>query len=447
MLRRLGTIDAALIVMGGILGSGIFLNPAVVAGYVRSGPLSTITWIAGGCIALAGAGVFAELAARRPQNGGFYAYLRDAFHPAVAFVYGWTLLLVAQSGGMAAGAVTFALYAAPLLHLPVPTGTLAAAIIVLFTIVNCFGVRQGALTQHTFMALNALMLLAVAGFAFFAHGHATTVAMTPVPPGQLAGAIGLALVAVLFAYDGWHTATFVSAELHEPERTLPRGIAIGVVAVVALYLLGNWAFLHGLGVAGLARSQTPATDIAALAFGPVAGGIVATLVALATTSTLSQQILVSPRVYHQMAEDGAFFRVFSYIDPRTRVPVIAILAQGTTAALVAISGTYQQILNYVESVDFVFFGLAAIALFIFRRRDGNAPVRFRLPGYPYTNAIFLVVAWAIVVNVAITSPRDTLVGLGIMLLGLPVYWLFTLNRRRLRPTVPAEFAARSRQDP
>lgn len=448
MLRRLGSIDAALIVMGGILGSGIFLNPAIVAGYLHSGPLSTLTWIAGGAIALLGAGVFAELAARRPDNGGFYAYLRDAFHPAVAFVYGWTLLLVAQSGGMAAGAVTFALYIIPVLHLTVGSGELAAGIIVLFTLVNCFGVRQGALTQHLFMAMNAGMLLVIAVLAFVAHAHpasaAATASVAPVAPRQLAGAFGLALVAVLFAYDGWHSASFVSAELRDPRRTLPRGLTIGVIAVVALYLLGNWAFLHGLGVAALGRTQTPATDIAAAALGPAGGAVIATLVAIATMSTLAQQILVSPRVYHQMAEDGAFFRIFGYIAPRSRVPVVAIAAQGFTAAVVALSGSYAQILNYVESVDFVFFGLAAIALFIFRKRDGKRRAAYMLPGFPYTNAIFLVVAWAIVADVAITAPRDTLVGLGIMLLGVPAYWLFT---RRARPTPNAESADRLRSDP
>jgi basic amino acid/polyamine antiporter, APA family len=388
MDRRLGAFDAALIVMGGILGSGIFLNPSIVAGYLHDARLATLTWIAGGAIALLGAALFAELAARRPSNGGFYAYLRDAFHPAVAFVYGWTLLLVAQSGGMAAGAVTFAIYVVPALHLPVSTGVLGAAIIVLFTLVNCFGVRQGALTQHLFMGLNAAMIVLIAILALLphhAHGAAT---LTPIAPVQLPGAIGLALIAVLFAYDGWHSASFVSAELRDPQRTLPRGLTIGVIAVVVLYLLANWAFVHGLGIAALARTQTPASDLAAIVLGPIGATIVTALVAVATMSTLAQQILVSPRVYHQMSADGTFFKAFGYIDPRSHVPVVAILAQGATAAIVALSGTYAQILNYVESVDFVFFGLAAIALFVFRRRDGGAAPAFRMPLHPWSTGSF-----------------------------------------------------------
>ena len=414
--------------MGGIVGSGIFLNPAIVAGELHSARAAIAAWIVGGLIALLGAGLFAELAARRPSNGGFYAYLRDAFHPSVAFVYGWTLLLVAQSGGIAAGAVTFAIYVVPALGWHVSTGVVAAVIIALFTGVNCIGVRQGATTQHLFMGLNVAMIVLIAILAFgFAHpAHAA--ALPPVPPTALLGAMGLALVAVMFAYDGWHTASFVSAEMRNPQRSLPRGLYIGVIAVVALYLIANVAFVHGLGLAALARSQTPAADLASLTLGPVGAKIVTLLVAVATMSTMSQQMLVSPRVYHQMASDGTFFSWLGFIHPRTHVPVVAVVAQGTTAIVVALSGSYNQILNYVESVDFVFFGLAAIALFIFRKRDGGAKAAFSMPGHPWTTALFLGVSWAIVADVAWTSPRDTLAGLGIMILGLPVFaWFY---RRR-----------------
>ncbi len=432
MVRRLGTFDAVLIVMGGILGSGIFLNPSLVIGYLHAPVLATAAWIAGGIIALLGATLFAELAARRPENGGLYAYLRDAFHPSVAFVYGWTLLLVAQSGGMAAGAVTFAIYVVPALHVPLATGVLGALIIAAFTLINCFGLRQGAFTQHAFILLNVAMIVVVAACAIAAHSHLAIHAaptLAPLSNAHLLAGAGLALVAVLFAYDGWHTSSFINGELRDPTRTLPRGITLGVAIVVALYLLANWSFLHGLGAAALAHTQTPASDLAALTLGPVGAGVVTALVAIATMSTLSQQILVSPRVYHQMAEDGIFFRALGYVHPRTRVPLVAIVAQGITAAVVALSGSYNQILNYVESVDFVFFGLAAIALFIFRKRDANRPVAFRIPLHPWSTGLFLAIAWGIVADVAIGAPRDTMIGLGIMLLGLPAYWGFAIARR------------------
>ena len=422
MLRRLGSVDAAFIVMGGILGSGIFINPGLVAGYLHSAWLSMLTWCIGGAIALLGAMLFAELASRRPSDGGFYAYVRDAFHPIIAFVYGWTLLLVAQSGGMAAGAVTFAIYVVPALGLPISTSWLAVIVIALFTLVNCFGVRSGALANHLFMGLNAVMIVVVCVLAAL-HPAAHTVA-TALPPVNIVGGFGLALVAVLFAYDGWHTASFSTAELRDPQRTLPRGIVIGIVSVIALYLLANWAFLHGLGLSALAKSETPATDLARTVFGNTGAGVVTALVAIATMSTLAQQILVSPRVYHQMAVDGTFFRWLKHIDPRTRTPLIAIVLQGLTGAIVAASGRYSQILNYVESVDFAFFGLAAIALFVFRKRDNNARVPYMLPWHPWSTLLFLIVSWGIVADDAITSPGDTAVGLGIMALGVPAYLLF-----------------------
>jgi APA family basic amino acid/polyamine antiporter len=438
MLRRLGAFDAALIVMGGILGSGIFLNPSIVAAATHSPALATFVWISGGAIALLGAMLFAELAARRPESGGLYAYLRDAYHPAVGFVYGWTLLLVAQSGGMAAGAVTFALYVAPELHLPISTGALAALVIGAFTAINCLGVRQGALAQHVFTALNVVAIVAVLVLSLMSTGSAGhTNVMAPLPPSAIAGGLGVALIAVLFAYDGWHVSSFVSGEYREPARALPRGLYIGISAVIALYLIANAAFVHGLGFAGLAGTQTPASDLASQVLGSGAARAITALIALATMSTLSNQILVSPRIYHQMAADGTFFRALAYVDARTHVPVVAIVVQGVTAAVVAFSNQYATILNYVESVDFVFFALAAVALLIFRRRDASAGApntAFAMPGYPYTTILFLIMAIGVVIDVAVTATHDTLIGLGIMLAGVPVYFFWASRRREQSPT-------------
>jgi len=424
MQRRLGATDAALIVMGGILGSGIFLNPAIVAGYLHNEILCTLLWIAGGAIALLGAGVFAELAARRPYNGGFYAYLRDALHPSVAFVYGWTLLLLAQSGGMAAGTLTFAIYVVPALGLHISTGLLGAGVLALFTGVNLLGVRQGASLQHVFMGLNVAMIAALAAFAFLAPHPAAHAAAMPAVPVAMPGAIGLALVAVLFAYDGWHTSSFINAELRDPGKTLPRALYIGVVAVVVLYLVAQWAFVHGLGLEELAKSATPASDLAARVLGNGGVAIVAALVAVATMSTLAQQILVSPRVYHQMAEDGVFFPWLALVGTRTQVPYIAIAVQGATAIVIALWLNYNQILNYVEYVDFVFFALAAVALLRFRKQDGHAPVSFRMPMQPWSTILFGAISVGVVASVVAGDPKDAAIGLGIMLAGLPVYWMF-----------------------
>ncbi|HVA33566.1 MAG TPA: amino acid permease [Candidatus Baltobacteraceae bacterium] len=438
LLRRLGARDAALIVMGGIVGSGIFRNPSVVAKLAPNAVTIMAVWAIGGAIALLGGAIFAELAARRPHDGGLYAYMRDAFHPALAFTYGWTLLLVSQSGGMAAAAVTFAGYVAPWLGSQIAPQeierVLALAAIALFTVVNALGVRQGANTQNAFMVVK---ILAIAGFVavglFVPHAATAAGALPGFAGGNAVAAMGLAMVPVLFAYSGWQTSSFMSAELKEPQITLPRGLIVGVLTVVALYLAVNAMSLHALGVANLAATTAPASDIAQLAFGRTGAGIMTVVVVLSTLGFLSNQILTSPRVYFQMAADGTFFKQLAWVHPRTHVPVLAIVAQGVVAAIITLSGAYDQILNYVTSVDYVFFGLSALALIVFRKRDAadpNAPRPFfSVPGHPWSTLLFLIVAWSIVGDVLIKSPIDTSIGLGILLTGLPVYALFAWRRR------------------
>jgi APA family basic amino acid/polyamine antiporter len=434
LLRRLGTRDAALIVMGGIIGSGIFMNPSVVAKHVPSGLLIMLVWILGGAVALLGGGIFAELAARRPEDGGLYAYMRDAFHPALAFMYGWTLLLVSQSGGMAAAAVTFANYFEPLTGLVLPVKLLGIVAIAIFTLVNALGVRAAANTQNGFMIVK---ILAIGGFIavglFAPHGSGVHAMPADFGTGATLAAMGLAMVPVLFAYSGWQTSSFMSAEIKNPAVTLPRGMLLGVACVVVLYLAVNAVCLRVLGPVGLASTTTPASAIAQLAFGPIGARIMAIVVALSTLGFLSNQILTSPRVYFQMAADGSFFKQLAWVDPRTHVPVVAIVLQGIVAALITLSGRYDQILNYVTSVDYVFFGLSALALIVFRTRDARASTAakpfFTMPGHPWTTILFLVIAWSIVGDVLVKSPVDTSIGLGILLAGLPVYALFAARRR------------------
>lgn len=431
LLRRLGTRDAALIVMGGIVGSGIFMNPSVVARFVQTPLLVMLVWIAGGAVALLGGGIFAELAARRPADGGLYAYMRDAFHPALAFSYGWTLLLVSQSGGMAAAAVTFAAYFSPLTGLHSDPKLLATIAIGFFTLVNALGVRSGTTAQNAFMVLKILAIGGFVAVGLFAPHAAVPAGVLPAS-GSL-GAIGLAMVPVLFAYSGWQTSSFMTAELKEPARSLPRGMIIGVLAVVTLYLAVNAVCLRVLGVAGLAATHTPASEIAQLAFGPIGLKIMAAVIALSTLGFLSNQILTSPRVYFQMAFDRTFFTQLAWVSPRTRSPIVAIVVQGLVAIAIAAVGRYDQILNYVTSIDYIFFGLSAIALIVFRNRDAHDPAApvptIRMPGHPYTTLLFLVVAWGVVADVVVKSPGDTLVGIAILLSGLPVYWWFARRSR------------------
>jgi APA family basic amino acid/polyamine antiporter len=407
----------------------------VVAQRVHAPSYILFVWALGGAIALLGAFIFAELAARRPHDGGLYAYMRDAFHPVVAFMYGWTLLLVSQSGGAAASAVTFAGY------FPVVFGgwhadpkALAVATLGFLTIVNCFGVRAGSNVQNLFMILKIgaiAGLIAVGIFAPVSHASAALPAFATHFDAMTA--MGVAMIPVLFAYSGWQTSSFMTGELKEPHRTLPRGMLWGVVGVVVLYMLVNIVCLRVLGPAGLMHTATPASDVLQVIMGPRGAQIIAAAVMLSTFGFMSNQILTSPRVYHAMAEDGVFFKQVAWVHPNTRVPVIAIALQGVFAIVIALSGQYDQILNYVTSVDYVFFALSAIALFVFRARDARSrsdvPRSLRVPGHPISTAIFTIVAIGVVLDTYIKYPENSLIGLAILLAGIPVYYLFVSKQR------------------
>lgn len=437
LARRLGVGDAALIVMGGIIGSGIFRNPSVVAQRVPEPALILGVWALGGLIALLGGFVFAELAARRPSDGGLYAYMRDAYHPVVAFMYGWTLLLVSQSGGAAASAVTFAGY------FPVVFGGvhvdgkwLAVGTLGFLTIVNCFGVRAGSNVQNLFMVLKIAAIAALIAVGFAAAGSPGAQAVPTHAFGSgldILTAVGVAMIPVLFAYSGWQTSSFMTGELKQPARTLPLGMIWGVTGVVVLYMLVNIVCLRVLGTNGLMHTATPASDVLRAVMGPRGAQLIAAAVMLSTFGFMSNQILTSPRVYHAMAQDGIFFKPVAWVHPATRVPVIAIALQGIFAIVIALSGQYDQILNYVTSVDYVFFGLSAIALFLFRARDSRLslakPPQFRVPGHPVSTALFAIVSFAVVLDTYVKYPQNSLIGLAILLAGIPVYYLFLARRR------------------
>ena len=282
------------------------MNPAVVARHVHSASLVMLVWIAGGAIALLGAGIFAELAARRPQDGGLYAYMRDAFHPALAFVFGWTLLLVSQSGGMAAAAVTFATYFEPLTGWREPPAIVGILAIAFFTAINALGVRTGATTQNAFMVLKILAIAAFAAVGLFS-GHTASAGLPLSPPGGAIGAVGLAMVPILFAYSGWQTSSFMTAELKDPAKMLPRGLIAGVLAVVLLYVAVNAACLRVLGIAGLAATNTPASQIAQIAFGQVGLRVMATVIALSTLGFSEQP---DSHVAARLLSDGGGWNVF-----------------------------------------------------------------------------------------------------------------------------------------
>jgi APA family basic amino acid/polyamine antiporter len=416
LARRLGAFDATMIVMGGIIGSGIFINPYVVARQVHTPALIVGAWAAGGVIALLGAFAYAELAALRPEVGGQYAYLRDAYHPAVAFLYGWALLLIVQSGGMAAVAVTFARYAVELTGISIGPTLLAVITLAALTIINCLGVRSGSNTQ------TVLMLLKLAAIAMLIFFGATAHAARPTPNAGEAFDLlrfGAAMTPVMFAYGGWQTASFISGELKRPKRDLAVGLLVGVIGVIAVYVGVNIVCVRVLGADGLAQTTAPASAVMRLALGERGARLIAAGIAVSTLGFLSQSMLTAPRVYYAMAADGVFFRAVARIHPATRVPIVAIALQGIVAVVITLSGTYEQILSYVVSTDFIFFGLTGLALFVFRRRQ--PPGEFRTPGHPLTTGVFVLACWAIVAATLIKSPINSAIGFAILAAGLPAY--------------------------
>ena len=425
LARRLGLFDATMIVMGGIIGSGIFMNPSVVALQVHTPFLILGAWVLGGLFALAAAFIWAELAALRPDVGGQYAYLREAFHPGVAFVYGWVLLLVIQTGGMAAVAVTFARYSGELTNIPIAYPYFAALVLAILTIINCLGVRAGSTVQSILMVLKivAIAALVICGFAFANKSSIQSSLFDRPPSLDLLTAFGAAMVPVIFAYGGWQTATFLAGEIKDPRKNLPRGLIFGVTGVVLLYVAANVVYLSVLGTAGLTASPAPASDVMRGALGDFGARAIAAGIAISTAGFLSQSMLTAPRVYFAMAQDGLFFKRVGTVHPQTRAPIVAIALQGIFAIGIALLGTYERILNYVVSVDVIFFGLTACCVFILRKRQSKDLVGgiTRVPGHPVTTILFIAICILVVINTIYRYPENTLIGMAIMIAGIPAY--------------------------
>jgi len=446
LARRLGLFDATMIVMGGIVGAGIFINPYVVAQQVHTPTLILSAWVFGGLIAMAGAFVYAELASRMPAVGGQYAYMREAYNPGVAFIYGWVLLLVIQTGGMAAVAITFGKYFVELTHLPISSGALAALALGILTLINCLGVRAGSTVQSSLMVMKIVIIgaLVICGAIFLkrpaTESHAILSPVLDRPFSlSLIVAFGAAMVPVTFSYGGYQTANFIAGEVREPRKNLPRGLMLGVAGVIALYVSVNYICVRALGAAGLAGTTTPATAVMRMALGQKGATWIALGIAISALGFLSQSILTAPRVYFAMAEDGVFFRGVAWLSPRTRVPVVAIALQGVWAIVIALSGRYEQILNFVSSMDLIFFGLSGLCIFIFRWREAHQPPSpdagaiYRTPGHPFTTAAYILCCWIVVAATFYHYPKDSLIGLGIALAGLPIYFLWGAQNRKPFP--------------
>ena len=428
--RRLGLFSATMAVIGGIIGGGIFLTPSTVAARVGSASFILIAWVVGGLVALIGAFCYAELGARRPRAGGGYVYLREAWGPLPAFLYGWALLLVIATGAIAAVAVTFASYALALVGLsPGLASPVAVGAIVLLTGVNYVGVKPAAVTQNVFTVLKLAALVALIAVGLSVSTSTAFYRPLPtstVPPSGVVVSLGTALVPILFTYGGWQQTNFIAEEIIEPERNLPRALVLGVVVVVAVYLLANLAYLRVLGPGGLATSSAPAAAEMRAVLGPVGSTIISAGIAVSTFGFLNLVILVTPRVFQAMATDGVFFPALAGLHPVYRTPAAALFLQATWAIVLTLSGTFGQLVSYVAFGDWIFFGLTAAGLFVYRARDRLSAPGYRVPGYPWTPLLFVVAAIFVVVSSVRASPMHALIGAGLIAVGVPV---FLLQRR------------------
>jgi APA family basic amino acid/polyamine antiporter len=421
-----------MIVMGGIVGAGIFANPSEVAHRVHTPFLILGVWVIGGFIAMCGAFIWAELATRFPEAGGQYVYLREAYHPSVAFVYGWGLLLVTQTGGMAAVAVIFASYFRALTGLGWSDGVVAATVLLTLTAINCMGARAGSNVQSVLMLLKigAIAALVVVGLTLGGGSlEPGRLVEGPVSFGLLKS-IGAAMVPIAFAYGGWQTATFVAGEMRDARRDLSRGLLMGVASVVVLYLSVNFVCLRVLGPGGLDATTTPASEVMRAALGERGAQWIAAGIAISTLGFLSQSTLTAPRVYYAMARDGLFFESVGKLSRGSRAPVVAIVLQGVAATIIACSGKYGEILNFEVTVDFIFFAMTAASQFILRHRyTGSDTGIYRAPGHPFTTILFVLSCAGIVGSAIVASPANSAIALCIMLAALPVYYYWSRFRR------------------
>jgi APA family basic amino acid/polyamine antiporter len=423
-----------MIVIGGIIGAGIFINPYIVAQRLDSPALVLAAWAAGGAIAIAGALTFAELGSLFPRAGGQYVYLRDAFHPLAGFLYGWALLLMIEGGAIAAVAIVFAQYTLAFLGREGGSLPLAMAAIVVLAVVNYFGVKPGSRLLNVFVVLKvaALALLIAAGLLVPVEPAASAAAVAPSST-FLPIAFGSALIAIMFSYGGWQSLNYVAEEMERPQRDLPVAMITGIMVVVAVYLLINVVYLKALGHGGLAATQTPASDTAGALLGSFGDRAVALAIAISTFGFLDLRFLAPTRVYYAMAADGVFFPAVAKLHPKHQSPHVAIAIQTVWALGLVLTGTYAQLVDYVVFADWIFFGLAGAAVFVFRRRIplADRPAgTFRTPGYPLVPALFVGAAALVLASVLWSSPKPSLIGAALLATGVPAYLYW--RRRRVR---------------
>ncbi|HXM38570.1 MAG TPA: amino acid permease [Gemmatimonadales bacterium] len=430
--RELGLVDTTMINVGTMIASAIFIVPATVAALVTGSAVMILVWVVGGVVSLLGALSVAELGAAYPEAGGQYAYLREAYGPMWGFLYGWANFAVINPASIAAIAVGFASYLGFFVTLsPGAIKIVAVLSILALTGLNCLGVRLGATTQNvlTFLKVGALAALIAAAFLLPGGSSANFQPLWPSgTPSTWLAPFGVAMVAVLWAYDGWIETTYVGSEIKDPGRNLPRSIILSTLIVIALYVLASVAYSYVLSPARMARSTLVASDAAQVTLGALGAALVVGAILVSTLGANNGIILTAARIPYAMARGGLFFRSQGIVHPRFATPVVALLTQGAIASILALTGRYDQLATYVVFASFVFYALSAGAVMRLRHTAPHVARPYRTWGYPVTPLVFIAFAVWLVANTIIETPRASAVGAGLILVGLPGYWYWKKNR-------------------
>lgn len=424
LARRLSLGDSIAIVVGIMIGGGIFLVPNLVARSVPSMPMIMALWGAAGAISFLGALACAELGAAFPSTGGQYVFLREAYGPLAGFLCGWSLFTVARSAQVAWLSVVFSIYFSYFVPLnPIASKLLSLAVLSFFMAVNYRGVRLGAIVQNSFTLAKVVGAAIIVGAALLLGSGMEHHAPSDPPAISLAG-FGVALISCLLAYDGWVQLSFVAGEIRDPQRNVVRALVIGTLGVAAIYLLANLAYMRVMTIPEIAASSHVGADAAERVLGAAGGSVVSLIVLLSILGTLNGCFLTAPRVYFAQAADGLFFRKFAEIHPKYGTPGFAILAQGLWAALLMLTGSYETLIDYSLFGIWVFYGLMIAALMVLRRTQPDRPRPYRMWGYPVTPIIFLAITAWFLGNTLLTRPWPAWAGIGLMLTGVPAYFLW-----------------------
>jgi APA family basic amino acid/polyamine antiporter len=440
--RVLTLWDVIMIVIGGVIGSGIFLSPRSIAAAVPSPLIMLAVWVVGGMFSFFGALSFAELGAAMPEAGGIYIYLREAYGSLLSFLFGWTLFLVIDSGAIATLAVAFSSEMLPkfpsLASLSMRDQKLIAVGFVAFLgVVNYVGVRWGARLQNLLTVIKTGAIgLVVVGVFFFTRGQGHPANFVEPKPGPfnlgMLGAFGVGLVASLWAYKGWEAATYSAGETKNPQRNLPLGILVGTFVVIVLYVLANLAYLYVIPVTGIAKSGSVAPDAMRMVMGPFGASLIIFLILFSILGAANQTVLTSPRVYFAMARDGLFFKKVSEVHPKFLTPHISIVAISVWSILLAMTGTFEQLFTYVIFGEWIFFGLTVASVIVLRKKRPDLHRPYRTWGYPVTPIIFVLAAFYVAVSSLIGEFRNAMAGLLIIIIGIPAYFYWRFPRRGLR---------------